>query len=72
MTVSLMGTLLLIPALLTNFAPLFYIIYFGIVVLIMFLEHLRRCRTLQLNYYPTVSWILFRLTILAVIILTTT
>ncbi|UEQ78275.1 DCC1-like thiol-disulfide oxidoreductase family protein [Chryseobacterium arthrosphaerae] len=71
MTVSLMGTLLLIPALLTSFTPVFYIIYFGIVVLIMFLEHLRRCRILELNYYPTISWILFRLTALAVIIVTT-
>ncbi|MDQ0064140.1 DCC1-like thiol-disulfide oxidoreductase family protein [Chryseobacterium lathyri] len=68
MTVSLIGTLLLIPALLTNFSPSFYIIYFGIVVLMMFLEHLRRCRLLKLNYLPTISWILFRITALAFII----
>ena len=71
MTVSLMGTLLLIPALLTDFAPVFYLIYFGIVVLAMFLEHLRRCKILKLNYKPTISWILFRLTALAIIILIT-
>ena len=71
MTVSLMGTLLLIPALLTDFAPVFYLIYFGIVVLVMFLEHLRRCKILKLNYKPSIAWILFRLTALAIIILIT-
>lgn len=71
MTVSLIGTLLLIPAMLTNLAPVFYLIYFGIVVFIMFLEHLRRCRILKLNMLPTISWILFRLTALAIIIVTT-
>jgi hypothetical protein len=71
MTVSFMGTLLLIPALLTSFSPAFYLVYFGIVVFIMFIEHLRRCRILELNELPTVSWILFRITGLAIIILTT-
>jgi hypothetical protein len=71
MTVSLIGTLLLIPVLTTNFTSVFYMIYFGIVVLIMFLEHIRRCRILKLNFLPTISWILFRITALAIIILTT-
>ncbi|PIF46556.1 uncharacterized protein DUF393 [Chryseobacterium sp. 52] len=68
MTVSLMGTLLLIPALFTGFTSVFYIIYFGIVVFVMFMEHLRRCKLLKLNYLPTISWILFRMTALALII----
>ncbi|WP_223599515.1 hypothetical protein [Chryseobacterium sp. GVT01B] len=71
MTVSLIGTLLLIPALMTNFTPVFYLIYFGMVVLIMFLEHIRRCLILKLNFLPTISWMVFRLTALAIIILTT-
>ncbi|RQO37584.1 hypothetical protein DBR39_11875 [Chryseobacterium sp. KBW03] len=71
MTVSLIGTLLLIPVLMTSFTSVFYMIYFGIVVLIMFLEHIRRCRILKLNFLPTISWILFRITALAIIILTT-
>lgn len=71
MTVSLIGTLLLIPALMTGFTPVFYMIYFGIVVLIMFLEHIRRCRILKLNFLPTISWIVFRITALIIIILTT-
>lgn len=70
MTVSFIGTLLLIPALCISFTPIFYLVYFGIVVSIMFLEHLRRCKILKLNYVPTISWILFRLTALAIIILT--
>lgn len=71
MTVSLIGTLLLIPALFVNITPFFHFIYFGIVVIIMFLEHLRRCRILKLNYIPSISWILFRVTALVIIILTT-
>ncbi|SMO70727.1 Protein of unknown function, DUF393 [Chryseobacterium rhizoplanae] len=71
MTVSLIGTLLLIPALMIDFTPVFYLIYFGIVVLIMFLEHIRRCRILKLNFLPTISWMVFRFTALAIIILTT-
>lgn len=71
MTVSLIGTLLLIPALIIDFTPVFYLVYFGIVVLIMFLEHIRRCRILKLNFFPTISWILFRITALAIVILTT-
>lgn len=68
MTVSLIGTLLLIPSLFTNFSSVFYLMYFGIVVLIMFLEHLRRCKILKLNYLPTISWTIFRMTALAIII----
>ncbi|KMQ64556.1 hypothetical protein ACM46_09855 [Chryseobacterium angstadtii] len=68
MTVSLIGTLFIIPVLWTNFTADFYLIYFGFVVLIMFFEHLRRCKLLQLNYFPTISWIVFRMTALALII----
>ncbi|WP_027374228.1 MULTISPECIES: DCC1-like thiol-disulfide oxidoreductase family protein [Chryseobacterium] len=69
MTVSLLGTFLLIPALLTGFSPVFYSMYFGIVVFVMFLEHIRRGKILKLNYLPTISWILFRLTALVVMII---
>lgn len=68
MTVSLIGTLLLIPALFTDFKPVFYLMYFGAVVSVMFLEHIRRCRILKLNFLPTVSWTVFRMTVLAIII----
>ncbi|MEG0927479.1 DCC1-like thiol-disulfide oxidoreductase family protein [Chryseobacterium sp.] len=71
MTVSLIGTLLLIPALIINFSPVFSLIYFGMVVFIMFLEHIRRCKIMKLNYLPTISWMLFRITALGIIILAT-
>lgn len=68
MTVSLLGTLLLIPTLFFHFSQIFYFIYFGIVVFIMFLEHLRRCRILQFGIVPTISWMIFRLTFGAVLL----
>lgn len=68
MTVSLIGTLLLIPALLLNLNGGLLVFYFGFVVVLMFLEHLRRCKILQLNLLPTVSWTIFRMTVAALII----
>ncbi len=69
MTVSLIGTLLLIPALFLNLNPVSSIIYFGIVVFTMFLEHIRRCRILKLNFLPTLSWVIFRMTTIIVLVL---
>ncbi|WP_312992740.1 DCC1-like thiol-disulfide oxidoreductase family protein [Chryseobacterium flavum] len=71
MTVSLLGTLLLLPVVWLNLNSGFYWVYFGIVVFAMFLEHIRRCKILKLNYFPTVSWLLFRITALAIILWTT-
>nr|WP_314498448.1 DCC1-like thiol-disulfide oxidoreductase family protein [uncultured Chryseobacterium sp.] len=68
MTVSLIGTLLLIPSLLLNLNEALSVLYFGFVVVMMFLEHLRRCKILQLNLLPTVSWTIFRMTVAALII----
>lgn len=68
MTVSLIGTLLLLPTLFLNLNPISSIIYFGIVVCIMFLEHLRRCKVLNLNFLPTISWMIFRLTVMIILI----
>ena len=61
MTVSLLGTLLLIPILFFKFDQIFYFIYFGMVVFIMFLEHFRRCEILRIGIIPTISWMLFRI-----------
>lgn len=61
MTVSLIGTLLLIPALLFQFSATFYFVYFAIVICIMVLEHIRRCKILKTGLIPTLSWIVFRL-----------
>ena len=68
MTVSLMGTLLLIPTLFFNLKPIFYFIYFGIVVFIMFMEHMRRCRILKIGILPTISWMIFRITFGAILL----
>jgi hypothetical protein len=68
MTVSLIGTFLLIPALFLNISSIFSVIYFGIVVFIMFLEHLRRCGILKLNFLPTISWITYRTLVLILLI----
>lgn len=68
MTVSLLGSLLLIPLLFFNFSVIFQGIYFAIVVVLMLLEHIRRCKILQLNYLPTISWMIFRTTVLLILI----
>lgn len=68
MTVSLLGTLLLIPALFLNISLFFLMIYFGIVVFIMLLEHVRRCKILQLNFIPTISWVIFKTLTLIILI----
>ncbi|CAD7797577.1 hypothetical protein CHRY9390_00192 [Chryseobacterium aquaeductus] len=68
MTVSLLGTLILIPVLFLNLNSVSSIIYFGIVVFIMFLEHVRRCRILKLNLLPTISWMIFRTVVVITLI----
>ncbi len=63
MTVSLIGTLLLIPALFFNFNEFYSKIYFFVVVSLMFLEHFRRCEILKIGFLPTFSWMIFRMTL---------
>ncbi|GEN75355.1 DCC1-like thiol-disulfide oxidoreductase family protein [Chryseobacterium hagamense] len=69
MTVSLIGTLLLIPGLFIDLNITAAFIYFGTVVTVMFFEHIRRGKVLGLNLLPTLSWTLFRMAVLAVLIL---
>ncbi len=69
MTVSLIGTVLLVPGVFLNLNATSAFIYFGAVVAVMFLEHIRRCRILALSIVPTLSWTLFRMTVLAILIL---
>lgn len=68
MTISLAGALLLVPALaLKNYLSMGgigYSIYFMVVAGLMFLEHLRRCRLLEIGWLPSVSWITYRLLVL--------
>ncbi len=69
-TVSLIGTLLLIPMMWISFEFVgFKIAWFVIVVGIMFFEHLRRTKLLEINYFATISWLCFRVFALYVILL---
>jgi predicted DCC family thiol-disulfide oxidoreductase YuxK len=69
MTISMTGALLLIPAIiLRNIFPTIpeniYIGYFAIPVSIMLWQHVRRVKMLELPFYLTITWILYRVILL--------
>jgi hypothetical protein len=67
MTVSLIGTLLLLPMIIIQNLPAFtYLFYFGGVVGIMLMEHIRRTKILEIGWIPTVSWLAYRAVVLVV------
>jgi len=72
-TVSLIGGLLLLPVLLLNYYlvlhPLVLMGAFTLIVGLMLLEHIRRCKLLGVPTKLTLSWILFRCTVLVAIVL---
>ncbi len=65
MTVSFAGALVLLPALLISIwypsNPVFYLVYFLIVVVLMLLEHIRRCNLLSIGWTMTITWVLYML-----------
>jgi len=71
-TVSLMGSLLLVPLLLlAQFIALHQIIalcWFGLTATFMFIEHYRRVITLELPHYLCLTWVLYRIIALALIL----
>lgn len=74
MTVSFIGAILLLPALLvgsifTTIHPVVFLAYFMLVVGVMLYEHARRMKVLELGWWPSVSWVLYRLIALAIIVL---
>jgi len=74
MTISLIGGLLLIPALCigmisTWINPFVYLLVFLLVVVFMLHEHLRRTKLLGLGLLPTVTWVLYRIVFLVIILL---
>ena len=73
MTISFAGALLLLPGLLiSNFIilnPVAYLFWFALVVTLMFLEHIRRSRLLELGWTATISWVAYRLMVLSLILL---
>jgi len=72
MTVSLMGSLLLIPILLLNtiinIPENGLLIWFGLTVFIMFIEHYRRIKILELPTYLSYIWVVYRMIVLLIII----
>jgi hypothetical protein len=70
--VSLLGSLLLWPLLICNFyraqTDFTNIIYFFIVVIIMFFVHKKIVKQLQLPFYISYTWVLYRFLILIFII----
>lgn len=65
MTVSLMGSLLLIPILVANsifnIPELITLTWFGITVLLMLIEHSRRIKILGLPFYLSITWVIYRI-----------
>jgi len=65
MTVSLMGSLILVPILILNqfinIPEMFVLGWFGITVFIMCAEHFRRVKVLKLPFYLSYTWILYRI-----------
>ena len=72
MTISFAGALLLLPVLLLagliGIHPLFYAAYFMMVAGLMFLEHIRRSKLLNIGWALTISWALYRALILVIIL----
>ena len=71
MTISFAGALLLLPALVIakylSIPGIFFILYFLMVAGLMFLEHLRRSKLLQLGWTMSITWALYRLIVLGLI-----
>jgi predicted DCC family thiol-disulfide oxidoreductase YuxK len=71
MTISFAGALLLLPGLVLakyfSIHPLFFILYFLMVAGLMFLEHLRRSKLLQLGWVMSITWAFYRLIVLGLI-----
>jgi predicted DCC family thiol-disulfide oxidoreductase YuxK len=72
MTISFAGSLLLLPVvLLANVLgqhPVIYAGYFMVVAGLMFLEHIRRSKILNLGWVMTITWAIYRAAILAAIL----
>lgn len=72
MTISLMGSLLLLPTLLVQsiytMPQTVLLIWFSLTALIMFIEHFRRIKILQLPTYLCVTWVIYRIIILLLIL----
>ena len=70
MTISFGGALLLLPALILPYVnlPILYIGWFMFIVMFMFIEHARRVKLLGIHWLASVSWVVYRLIILLIIL----
>ena len=72
MTISFAGSLLLLLPLAVSrwvsIPPLYFIIYFMGVAGLMLLEHIRRTKLLNLGWVLTITWVLYRLLLLVLIV----
>ncbi|WP_028871068.1 hypothetical protein [Psychroserpens burtonensis] len=73
MTVSLIGSLMLLLLLLINLViplnEIIFLIGFGITIFIMFKEHFRRVKLLKLANFLSYTWVVYRVLILITIII---
>jgi predicted DCC family thiol-disulfide oxidoreductase YuxK len=73
MTISFAGALLLglmlIAANWIGNSPILYLCYFICVAGLMFLEHIRRGKLLQIGWWLTISWVFYRILILLLILI---
>lgn len=72
MTVSLLGSLILVPIICLNsiikLPEIIILGWFACTVLIMFLEHSRRIKIVELPKHLTYTWVLYRIIALAIIL----
>jgi predicted DCC family thiol-disulfide oxidoreductase YuxK len=71
MTISLAGALLLLPGLaiaaISHLSPVAAAAYFLFIAGLMLLEHIRRSKLLSLGWVLTISWVCYRVVVLAII-----
>jgi len=72
MTISFAGSILLLPGLAMaryfDPNPFFFLLYFLLVAGLMFLEHIRRCKVLELGWLMSSTWATYRLIVLGLIL----
>lgn len=75
MTISFAGAFLLLPAILLSIwlvpGPIFYLAWFLAVAGLMLLEHIRRSSLLKIGWTLTITWVLYRIAVLLIILLNT-
>jgi len=73
MTISFTGAFLLLPAMLLalwlTIDPIFYAAWFMVVAGLMLLEHIRRSSLLNIGWTMTVTWVLYRIAVLLIVLL---